>query len=386
MVKKIVFLLIGCILICFGAYRWGDTNWESTKLKIIESLYSEISHVMAPQIYTYGKNSRDLILEDLENVFLPFVSEFRVTTYQAVVKDELGQDTDADVNQGVVQENKTPESVPDTESSMIVSEETSVMEKKEVIHRMKLQEYDYLRQNFYQIDNTTTIGSDQLDANKLLEKDMKIKKEVNGPQILIYHTHSTEAYKDSKAGDASMSVIGLGDYLEVLIEQKYGIEVLHHKGQYDVPSRDNAYSNALPNIEQILKENPSIEVVIDLHRDGVPETRHFVTEINGKPTAQIMFFNGLCRTTEQGDLTYLPNPYISDNLALSFQMQLAAAEYYPGFARKIYLKGYRYNMHLCPKSLLIEVGAQTNTFEEAKNAMEPLSDLLALVLLENSKE
>lgn len=386
MVKKIVFLLIGCILICFGAYRWGDTNWESTKIKIIESLYSEISHVMAPQIYTYGKNSRDLILEDLENVFLPFVSEFRVTTYQAVVKDELGQDTDADVNQGVVQENKTPESVPDTESSMIVSEETSVMEKKEVIHRMKLQEYDYLRQNFYQIDNTTTIGSDQLDANKLLEKDMKIKKEVNGPQILIYHTHSTEAYKDSKAGDASMSVIGLGDYLEVLIEQKYGIEVLHHKGQYDVPSRDNAYSNALPNIEQILKENPSIEVVIDLHRDGVPETRHFVTEINGKPTAQIMFFNGLCRTTEQGDLTYLPNPYISDNLALSFQMQLAAAEYYPGFARKIYLKGYRYNMHLCPKSLLIEVGAQTNTFEEAKNAMEPLSDLLALVLLENSKE
>lgn len=386
MVKKIVFLLIGCILICFGAYRWGDTNWESTKIKIIESLYSEISHVMAPQIYTYGKNSRDLILEDLEKVFLPFVSEFRVTTYQAVVKDELGQDTDADVNQGVVQENKTPESVPDTESSMIVSEETSVMEKKEVIHRMKLQEYDYLRQNFYQIDNTTTIGSDQLDANKLLEKDMKIKKEVNGPQILIYHTHSTEAYKDSKAGDASMSVIGLGDYLEVLIEQKYGIEVLHHKGQYDVPSRDNAYSNALPNIEQILKENPSIEVVIDLHRDGVPETRHFVTEINGKPTAQIMFFNGLCRTTEQGDLTYLPNPYISDNLALSFQMQLAAAEYYPGFARKIYLKGYRYNMHLCPKSLLIEVGAQTNTFEEAKNAMEPLSDLLALVLLENSKE
>lgn len=386
MVKKIVFLLIGCILICFGAYRWGDTNWESTKLKIIESLCSEISHVMAPQIYTYGKNSRDLILEDLENVFLPFVSEFRVTTYQAVVKDELGQDTDADVNQGVVQENKTPESVPDTESSMIVSEETSVMEKKEVIHRMKLQEYDYLRQNFYQIDNTTTIGSDQLDANKLLEKDMKIKKEVNGPQILIYHTHSTEAYKDSKAGDTSMSVIGLGDYLEVLIEQKYGIEVLHHKGQYDVPSRDNAYSNALPNIEQILKENPSIEVVIDLHRDGVPETRHFVTEINGKPTAQIMFFNGLCRTTEQGDLTYLPNPYISDNLALSFQMQLAAAEYYPGFARKIYLKGYRYNMHLCPKSLLIEVGAQTNTFEEAKNAMEPLSDLLALVLLENSKE
>ena len=93
-----------------------------------------------------------------------------------------------------------------------------------------------------------------------------------------------------------------------------------------------------------------------------------------------MFFNGLSRTTTQGDLTYLPNPYIEDNLAFSFQMQLAAAEYYPGFIRKIYLKGYRYNMHVVPKAMLVEVGAQTNTFEEAKNAMEPLADLLAIVL------
>ena len=76
----------------------------------------------------------------------------------------------------------------------------------------------------------------------------------------------------------------------------------------------------------------------------------------------------------------LPNPYLEDNLALSFQLQLAAAEYYPDFTRQIYLKGYRYNMHYCPKSLLVEVGAQNNTFEEAKNAMEPLADILDRVL------
>jgi stage II sporulation protein P len=74
------------------------------------------------------------------------------------------------------------------------------------------------------------------------------------------------------------------------------------------------------------------------------------------------------------------NPYLEDNLAFSFQMQLAAAEYYPDFTRKIYLKGYRYNMHYCPKSLLVEVGAQNNTLEEAKNAMEPLADVLSKVL------
>ena len=97
--------------------------------------------------------------------------------------------------------------------------------------------------------------------------------------------------------------------------------------------------------------------------------------------AQIMFFNGLCRTTSQGELSHLPNTFLADNLALSFQMQLTAAEYYPGFTRKIYLKGYRYNMHLCSKSMLVEVGAQTNTFAEAKNAMEPLADILARVLM-----
>lgn len=76
--------------------------------------------------------------------------------------------------------------------------------------------------------------------------------------------------------------------------------------------------------------------------------------------AKVMFFNGLSRTTKLGDIAYLYNPYIADNLAFSFQMQLTAAEYYPGYTRKIYLKGYRFNMHYCPKTLLVEVGAQTN--------------------------
>ena len=88
----------------------------------------------------------------------------------------------------------------------------------------------------------------------------------------------------------------------------------------------------------------------------------------------------LLKTVGQLYTKYLKNPYIADNLAFSFQMQLAAAEYYPDFTRRIYLKGYRYNMHFCPKSLLVEVGAQTNTYEEAENAMEPLADILAKVL------
>ncbi len=242
----------------------------------------------------------------------------------------------------------------------------------------KLKDFDYLLQNFYVVDRTTTINSSQLNVDDLLGRSMKLTHGAESPQILIYHTHSQEGFADS-TGDASTSVVGVGEYLTKLL-QNYGFHVIHHTGEYDVKSRDNAYSRAGPAVEQILKENPSIEIVIDLHRDGVPEGTHLVTEQGGKQMASIMFFNGLSRTTANGDIGYLPNPYIQDNLAFSLQMQLAAKEYYPGFSRAIYLKGYRYNMHYCPRSLLVEVGAQTNTVEEAMNAMEPLADILAKVI------
>ena len=212
--------------------------------------------------------------------------------------------------------------------------------------------------------------------------DLSLETDGENPQILIYHTHSQEGYADSAPGDVSTGVVGAAEYLTKLLQEKYGFNVMHHTGEYDVKDRDNAYSYAGPALEQILAEHPSIEVVIDLHRDGVAETTRLVTEVNGKQTAQIMFFNGLSRTTANGDIPYLANPYLADNLAFSFQMKLAAEEYYPGFARSNYLKGYRYNLHYRPKSLLIEVGAQTNTFEEARNAMEPLADILHKVLTE----
>jgi stage II sporulation protein P len=120
--------------------------------------------------------------------------------------------------------------------------------------------------------------------------------------------------------------------------------------------------------------------VIDLHRDGVPEERHLVTEVNGKPTAQILFYNGLSYTNTQGQISYLPNPYIQDNLAFSFQLEYESALYFPDLYRGIYLAGLRYNLHLRQRALLLEAGAQTNTVEEVKNAMEPFAFLLNRVL------
>ena len=242
-----------------------------------------------------------------------------------------------------------------------------------------LKNYETLIQRFYTVDGNTTAGSDELNVDKLLEKDMRISREGEGPQILIYHTHSQEAFADSVPGDAATSIVGVGDFLAALLKERYGYNVMHYTESFDKESRDYAYGNSLPVIEQLLAEHPTIEVVIDLHRDAMPEDRRLVMDLQGRPTAQIMFFNGLSRTAK-GPIEYLENPYLADNLAFSFQMQAACNEYYPGLARRIYLKAYRYNMHLCPKTLLIEMGAQNNTVEEMKNACEPLAHVLDLVL------
>ena len=247
-----------------------------------------------------------------------------------------------------------------------------------------LSDFNVLLKEHYHVDSTTEVTPDQINVKNLLKKDLTLKKGVDGPQILIYHTHSQEAFADSVSGDEDTTIVGMGTYLSELLNQKYGIETMHHKGVYDLVDgkldRSKAYQLAEPEIQQILSDNPSIEVVIDLHRDGVAETTHLVTQVNGKATAQIMFFNGLSRTRANGSISYLPNPYIEDNLAFSLQMQIAATKKYPGFTRRIFLRAYRYNMHFKPKTLLIEAGAQTNTVEEMRNAMELLADTLNTVL------
>lgn len=252
------------------------------------------------------------------------------------------------------------------------------------ISEKKLKNYAYLRSHFYTVDQTTKTDAKELDAGKLLKKNMKIRKDGSKPKILIYHTHSQEAFKDSKAGDKKTSIVGMGDILTKELNDTYRIPTMHHEGVYDLiggkMDRSRAYQLAEVKVRKILKKYPSIEVVIDLHRDGVGNNTHLVTSIDGKKTGQIMFFNGLSRTKKNGDIAYLKNPYIQDNLAFSMQMQLAAAKKYPGFTRRIYLKSYRYNMHLMTKYLLIEAGAQTNTVKEMQRSMKVLADLLDAVV------
>ena len=271
-----------------------------------------------------------------------------------------------------------PESVEATAGTALSNFRPAVQQVQ--IDRTQLADYETLVRNFYAIDANTMAGSDQLSVEKLLGMDMTLPQEGDGPQILIYHTHSQEAFADSVPGDVNTGIVGVGECLTKILTEQYGYRVLHNTGQYDVETRDNAYSRALPAVEQILAENPSIQVIIDLHRDEVAEETKLVTDIQGRPTARFMFFNGLSRTRKTGDIDYLANENQEANLAFSFQMQLKAAEYYPGLTRRIYLKGYLYNMHLRPRTLLVELGAQNNTVEEAINACDPLAHILDMVL------
>ena len=258
------------------------------------------------------------------------------------------------------------------------------------IRMEKLADYDYMMQNFYSIHPTTTAGRELMDAEHFLSMDLSLdlgngqdgstaQTAPKEPQILIYHTHSQESYKNSKKDE---NVVAVGQKLTDLLTEK-GWNVYHDTTVYDLAvgklDRSRAYTYALEGINEILARYPSIQVVLDIHRDGVGEDVYLKTEIGGQPSARIMFFNGLSQTPE-GPISYLANPFREDNLAFSLKLQLKAEEYYPGFTRKIYLKGLRYNQHLRARSALVEVGAQTNTFEEACNAMMPLAELLDMVL------
>ncbi len=248
------------------------------------------------------------------------------------------------------------------------------------------QDLDSLVKGFYIVDPTTSVTAERLNLSALLHTDVTIHGDSSNPQILIYHTHSQEGYIDSVPGDESTGVVGAGAYLATLLSEQYGYNVIHHTGQYDVEVRDQAYSVAAPAIEAILAQYPSIEVVIDLHRDEVREEVRLVTDIDGRTCAKFMFFNGLSYSNTLGDIGYLANPHIQENLAFSFQAQVVANEYYPGITRGIYLRAYRYNMHFVGKNMLIELGAQTNTQEEIWNTVPIIAQVLDKVFRGEGRE
>ena len=240
--------------------------------------------------------------------------------------------------------------------------------------RLQLQNFKYLLDQLYLVHSSTTVYPSQLDVDTLLSKNLTIDRQGKGAQILIHHTHGTEGFANSGTGGGK-TILEVGDYLTDLLTG-YGYKVIHDRSIYPY---DTAYSEAQVRVKKILAENPSIQLVIDLHRDATASQAHRIATVNGEVMAPLMFFNGMCQTPD-GPIDYLSNPYLEDNLALSLQMKLIAEAYYPGLTRPNFLKAYQYNQHLLPRYTLIEAGFDTNTFEEVCRSMEPLANILDAVL------
>lgn len=385
--QRICVLLAIMILGIWGleAKSSGSLIPKSWEIRMIQSVQENAERLYMPGVtYTEKKQGKIRVTEavvHMASALIPlgnYVTEREAAelltedeaTYAILAKKQAEEENSVDENGQLIGKDKSEETRQASVPTMDLSME-------------RLNDFEYLVSNFYTVDSVTYINPSELNASELLGKDLRIDLSTGGSKILIYHTHSQETFADSD-NDPSTSIVGIGRYLTEILNNKYKIPTMHHEGVYDLINgkldRSEAYEFAKPEVEQILAENPSIEVVIDLHRDGVADTTHLVTEINGKPTAQIMFFNGLSRTRVNGDLAGMANPYLQDNLAFSLQMKIAAETKYPGFARRNYLRGYKYNMDLMPRMLLIEAGAQTNTVEEMRNAMEVLADLLNSVL------
>lgn len=386
MKNKAITIMLGFVIFLLCIYMFcqsGTRVMDKWKSEFRRELSETAQKSFSPGLYyvTYGEKNDEKWLEKQVKYCFPFSEYLSEQTIQIVQSEDVFT-YQMLLEQQARDDERISEDLIGTTSSSAEVVSGAVIENS--LSLEKLQDFNYLVSKLYTVDSTTTIGPEQLNAKELLSKDMHINKSKKGPKVLIFHTHSQESFADSKSGDPNTSIVGMGAYLAKKLNEM-GLETIHHDGVYDLIDgkldRSKAYELSEQGVRKILKEYQSIEVVIDLHRDGVKEDLHLVTVVNGKQTARLMFFNGLSRTKTNGDIAYLKNPYIQDNLSFSLQMQLAMEKAYPGLARKIYLKGYRYSLHMMPKSLLIEAGAQTNTVAEIKNAMDLLANTLNEVLV-----
>jgi len=225
------------------------------------------------------------------------------------------------------------------------------------------------------------------NIGNLLSEGLSLKLPAEGPQILIIHTHGSEAYAQdafnkyvpsdiSRTQDKEHSVIRVGDELTERLES-FGLSVLHDREIYDYPSYTGSYSRSQTAVENYLEQYPNIAMVIDLHRDalGTGDVIYkTVAEVEGETSSQLMLLVG---TGENG----LHHPHWQENLKLALTLQQAVDSRYPTLARPVALKQERYNQHLTKGSLILEVGSSGNTLREAICAVRLFADAIGDTLL-----
>lgn len=226
----------------------------------------------------------------------------------------------------------------------------------------------------------------EINPSEEAEKKLPFKLTGDGAKVLIMHTHTTECYSSSEKTKYSSAergrttndkknMIAIGNVIADKLNAA-GIKTIHDTTVHDYPTYNKAYTRAAVTIEKNLKENPDIKAVLDIHRDAVPEKGEKIkmtSDVNGVKAAQVMIVAG---TDKNG----LLHDKWRDNFIFASKLQKEANELYPGLMRNINLRAERFNQQLTPGSLIIEVGSNTNTFEEAETAAAAFADAAAAVL------
>ncbi len=222
------------------------------------------------------------------------------------------------------------------------------------------------------IKNATSYS---IDVSELTAQGCPIALQEGQPQILIIHTHSSEAYSPagldkyvasgtSRTLDPDYNVIRVGDELERIFEE-YGLNVIHDREIYDYPSYTGSYSRSGEAAQSYLEQYPTIKIIIDLHRDALGSDDviyKVVADETGVCASQIMLLVG---TDDSG----LEHPDWQQNLRLALYIQNAVISEYPTLMRPVQVVSARYNQHLAPGSMILEVGSSGNTLQEALAAI-----------------
>ena len=203
------------------------------------------------------------------------------------------------------------------------------------------------------------------------------------PTILIYHTHTTEAYTQTETEtyressrwrtfDETKNVVAVGEELKKILEVQYGFHVIHDTTDHEPPKLATAYERSLVTMEKYHREYPSIVLFIDLHRDAYDTTNapcDFLT-VNGVETAKLMLVVG------KGE-KYTEKPYYASNIAFAKRITDHLNSIAPKLCRPVREKTGRYNQHVAPNCILVEVGHNANTLSQAKAAMPYLAEAIA---------
>ncbi|HOA97370.1 stage II sporulation protein P [Acetivibrio saccincola] len=399
-VKKSILLFIAFLLaiktgIIFGDFFYNSENeiiervdvetFRSTlniTLPVIETIYNSgsISLSFSGQLRSIIKTIFHFDLGypiTVLNAQSPYFHSFYINGYNAYLNQGETYEPYVYIADLDIDENERENDFPNIESSITYNSEEDENDNKGDSEKNAVTIGDIAINN-YETDF-------HIDVEKIMETPLKLNSHKKGPKVLIYHTHTTESFITeleqleqsgipNRTTDATNNVVRVGEELAQILRKKYNIEVIHNSTVHNYPSDTGAYGRSLNTASNILTSYPSIQIVIDIHRDGMDGKKlRTVTEIDGKKAAKIMFVVGT-------NATGLEHPEWRENLKLAITLQSMLDERYPGLTRPIYISKNRYNQHLSKGALIVEIGGDGNLISECLESTKYLAEVINEVL------